>query len=139
VSSPDPSLALQAALVTALKSATAAGTSVFDRVPTSDPFPRITVGNGQSVPANEEADPSCGYDPTDSFLQIDVWSRAVGKPEVKGIASAVRSLLHEQSLALTGHVMELPMTVSSVVYERDPDGLTERARMTVEVRTVPST
>lgn len=134
----DPALALQKALRDVLRGATDAGNNVFDRAAASNPFPRVTLGNGQSIPINEEADPSCEYDPTESFLQIDVWSRDVGKPEVKTIASQVRGLLHEETLSLTGHRMETPMVLSTIIYSTEPDGLTERARMTMQVRTVPS-
>jgi hypothetical protein len=129
----DPALALQGAIVAALKAAaTAAGNNVFDSVPASSPFPRITVGEGQSVPV--EAD--C-YDGTESTLQIDVWSRTVGYVEAKQIASAIRVRLHNGSLTLTGHTLEL-LKVESITFERDPDGLTSRARISVRAQTQPA-
>jgi hypothetical protein len=130
----DPSLPLQAALISALRVlGTAAGSNVFDRVPEGDPFPRITLGAWQSIP--DDAD--C-YDGTESFVQVDVWSRAVGYPEVKSIAGAVRDRLHDGDLVVGGHSVEL-MTVESVDYLRDPDGLTSRARISLRILSQSST
>jgi len=128
----DPSLPLQGAIVAALKALnTAAGSNVFDRVPDSNPFPRITVGAGQSVPVDENC-----YEGTESTIQIDAWSREVGFPQVKQIASAVRGLLHNGDLALSGHTLEL-MKIDSITFERDPDGLTSRARIQLRALTQP--
>ncbi|QPC43490.1 DUF3168 domain-containing protein [Kaustia mangrovi] len=130
----DPALALQKAVVAAIKAlATAAGDNVFDTVPESDPFPRVTVGTGQTVGVYADC-----YDGSECFHQIDVWSRAVGFPECKAIASAIRDLLNEPSnLTVSGHTLET-IEVRSVDYSRDPDGLTSRARMTVRTQSQPS-
>jgi hypothetical protein len=128
----DPSLALQGAIVAALKAlGTPAGANVFDRVPDSNPFPRITVGGGQSVPVDEDC-----YEGTESTIQIDAWSRKVGFPEVKEIASAIRSRLHNGDLTLSGHTLEL-MKIETIAYERDSDGLTSRARIQLRALTQP--
>jgi hypothetical protein len=128
----DPSLALQGAIVAALKAiGSPAGANVFDRVPDSNPFPRITVGGGQSVPVDEDC-----YEGTESTIQIDAWSREVGYPQVKQIASAVRGRLHNGDLTLTGHTLEL-MKIESITYERDSDGLTSRARIQLRALTQP--
>lgn len=130
----DPSLAIQGALVALLKSlGTAAGNNVFDSVPSSNPFPRITVGQAQAVPVMADC-----YDGTESTIQIDGWSRSPGYPEVKGIGDAIRTALNEGSLTITGHKLEL-MSVESVDYSRDPDGLTSRARIIVRMQTQPTT
>lgn len=130
----DPALALQGALVAAIRAlGTAAGQNVFDRVPASDPFPRVTVGEGQSV---DNSSPGC-YDGSESFLQVDVWSREVGYPQAKQIASAIRTRLHDGALTLAGHTLEL-MRVRSIDYSRDPDGLTSRARILVRALTQPT-
>lgn len=128
----DPSLELQGAIISALKAAaTPAGANVFDVVPDRNPFPRITVGGGQSVPVDEDC-----YEGTESTIQIDAWSREVGYPQVKQIASAVRGRLHNGTLALTGHTLEL-MKIETITYERDPDGLTSRARIQLRALTQP--
>ena len=130
----DPAFPLQVALVRELRAlATAAGANVFDRVSDRDPFPRITFGAWQSIP--DDAD--C-YEGTESFVQIDAWSRAVGFPEVKAIAGAIRTRLHKGDIAVDGHSVEL-MTVESIDYSRDPDGLTSRARISLRILSQPST
>jgi hypothetical protein len=129
----DPSLALQGALIAALRGiGSPAGANVFDRVPERNPFPRVTVGGGQSVPVDEDC-----YEGTESTIQIDAWSREVGFSEVKQIASAIRSRLHNGDLTLSGHTLEL-MKVESITYDRDPDGLTSRARIQLRALTQPS-
>jgi hypothetical protein len=128
----DPSLDLQGAIISALKATPSpAGVNVFDRVPDRDPFPRITVGGGQSVPVDEDC-----YEGTESTIQIDAWSREVGYPQVKQIASAVRGRLHNGTLTLADHTLEL-MKIESITYERDPDGLTSRARIQLRALTQP--
>lgn len=129
--SDDPALALQGAIVATLKGISPAGNNVFDRVPDSSPFPRITVGGGQSVPVDEDC-----YEGTESTFQIDAWSREVGYPQVKQIASAIRARLHNGTLALSGHTLEL-MKIESITFDRDPDGLTSRARIQLRALTQP--
>lgn len=129
----DPALALQGALIAAIKAIpTAAGNNVFDSVPSSNPYPRVTVGIGQSVP-----DPADCRDATESFVQIDAWSRAVGYPEVKTIADLIRGRLHDGALAISGHVLDL-MSVELSDYSRDQDGLTSRARLSVRIISSPA-
>lgn len=132
----DPGWALQKAIFQALNGQTEAGEHVFDSVPASNPFPRITFGPGQSV--GNFAD--C-YDGTESFLEVNVWSnKTASMPEVKRIASQVREILHdadETTLALEGHTLEL-MEFQDAVFSRDPDGKTSRARMTIRALTQPA-
>jgi hypothetical protein len=128
----DPSLALQAAIVAALAGTTEAGTNVYDQVPATDAFPRITVGEGQTV--GNFAD--C-YDGSEVYLDVHVWSREVGFPEAKRIASAVRSALHDAPLTLTGHTLEL-LQFRDARYLRDPDGRTSHVAMTFRALTQPA-
>lgn len=129
----DPSLPIQKALVAALKDLnTVADDNVFDQVPTSNPFPRITVGGAEVNPVMADC-----YDGSESFVQIDAWSRAVGFPQVKAIAGAIRERFHQGALTVEGHTVEL-MFVEQTIYERDPDGLTNRARMIVRIQSQPS-
>jgi hypothetical protein len=128
----DPSLALQKAITAALKGTTDAGGNVFDTVPGSDPFPRITVGDGQSLPDYADC-----YDGTISVLQIDVWSRAVGWPEAKRIASQVREALDDGEFALDEHHLEV-ITFEDAQFLRDPDGLTRHVALTFRALTQPA-
>jgi hypothetical protein len=136
----DPSYALQVALVTALKAIpTAAGTRVYDEVPRSAStgevtatFPYISIGTGDASPVDEEC-----WDRTTTVLPVDVWSRAVGFPEAKQIAGAIRDRLHEGEMTITGHTLDR-MHVDRMDYIRDPDGKTRRVRLTLEIDTQPS-
>lgn len=128
----DPSLALQKAIIAALRGATDAAGNVFDTVPEGDAFPRVTVGDGQSI-----ADLADCYDGTETNLQIDVWSRAVGWPEAKRIASAVRETLHDADLTLDGHHLEL-LQFEGAQFLRDPDGITRHVAMTFRALTQPA-
>lgn len=129
----DPSLAVQGALVARLKAlATAAGSRVFDRVEKDRDFPYITVGPGQTVPMDE----TC-WDASEVFAQVDVWSRAVGFPEAKVIAGAIRIALHDQALTIPDHICDR-VEVRSIDFSRDPDGLTSRARIDLLITTQPA-
>lgn len=134
MASDDAQLALQKMLVAALRGSTDAGQAVFDDVPHSDPFPRITIGPAQALPNTADC-----IDGTETFLQLDVWSRTTGMVEAKRIAGQVRSLLHEaEDLALDGHLLQL-LRVESTQYLRDPDGITKHAAMTFRALTQPDT
>jgi putative lipase involved disintegration of autophagic bodies len=129
----DPSLALQKALVGALTGQTAAGANVFDSVPSTDPFPRITVGEGTAL--GDYAD--C-YDGSETILDVHVWSRQVGFPQAKTIAGQVRDILHDANLILDGHTLGL-IEYQGSQNLRDPDGLTSHIAMTFRALTQPST
>jgi hypothetical protein len=127
----DPSLAIQKAIVAKLRANVLIET--YDIVPsTSDPFPRITVGEGQSI-----YDPADCYDGTESNIDVHVWSRQVGFPEAKNLASGVRTALNEQLLMLEGHEMSL-MQLTQATFLRDPDGITSHVAMQFRVLSQPS-
>lgn len=129
----DPALALQGAIIDAIKAlATEADQNVFDTVPSRDPFPRVTVGEGQTAPIDADC-----YDGSESTIDVSVWSREVGFPQAKRIASAIRTRLHNGELVLPGHTLEI-LKVENTFYERDRDGLTSRARMQIRAVTQPS-
>jgi hypothetical protein len=121
----DPTLLLQGWIVTTLSGSPSAGAPVYDRVPPAAVFPRVTIGPAQCIPGDDDG--QCGAT-FEVFQQIDVWSRTVGFPEVKTIAGAAKSLLHNGAPTLTGFAVVLLEWVSTD-YSRDPDGLTNRARM----------
>lgn len=126
----DPSLALQKAVVAALRAAV--GAAVYDQVPPSSVFPRITVGEGQVL--GDYADCYLG---SDTSFDVHVWSRAVGFPEAKALASQVRDALHDQMLPLDGHTVGLLQFTQSQML-RDPDGLTSHLVLTFRALTQPS-
>lgn len=122
----DPVLALQAWLAATLKAAaTGAGDAVFDSVPATDPFPRITLGPGQALPGEDDGQCAATWE---IFQQVDVWSRAAGFPEAKTIAGQARAALHGATPALSGFAVPLFEWISTD-FSRDPDGKTSRARL----------
>lgn len=129
----DPSLAVQGALVLRLRALdTEAGTRVFDRVEPAAAKPYITIGPGQTVPMDE----TC-WDASEVSAQVDVWSDDVGFPQVKRIAGAIRTALHDQYLSIPGHVCDR-LEVQSIDYSREADGLTSRARIQLLITTQPA-
>lgn len=123
----DPSLVLQGAIVSLLRDDQAiialAGTRVYDEVPDAPTFPYVTVGDGQ-VLGNDIED--CG-EGSEVNLQVDVWSRAVGYPEVKRIAAAIRAAL-KAIPTLTGFNVSV-VEFLQVRFLRDPDGKTRHAAL----------
>lgn len=123
----DPSLEVQAAIVAALKTNGAlpavVGARVYDSVPTSPTFPYVTLGDCQVLPDKAEC-----IDGAELFLQIDVWSRAVGFPESKQIAKAIVVKLDDQPLTVAGHDVVI-FEHQSTQYLRDPDGLSRHAAL----------
>lgn len=124
----DPSLALQAAIVGALKADSGllalVGTRVYDEVPVSPAFPYVTLGPVQVLP--DKAD--C-IDGVEIFPQIDAWSRTRGSPEAKRIGAAIVAALDDQDLTVSGSLVVV-FELQSINYLRDPDGLTHHAAIT---------
>lgn len=131
--SDDPTLALQAMLVERLRGNTAAGQRVYDRVPANmaTTYPRITIGPGQALADNADC-----IEGTESILQVDVWSRAVGFPEAKTIAGQVRDLLNGVEPSISGHRVVL-LEFQNAQYLNDPDGLTLHVAMAYRALTEP--
>lgn len=130
----DASYELQIAIVSALKSDAAVralvGDRVYDDVPRSVDgkvtarFPFISFGPEQTLPD--------GYDCQDGSeitIQLDAWSRAVGFPEVKKIAAAVRKALHDADLAVEENAL-VSIEFDGRRVLRDPDGKTSHAVIT---------
>ncbi len=139
----EPTLALQEAILAALKanSAVAAicGDHIFDRIP-GDPnkppppdlFPYVRIGEDQDVPDLAEC-----IDGSEIFATVDVFSRAYGKPECKRLAGAVKRCLHAADLTLDDNRLLL-IEHNGTVFTTDPDGLTERAIITFRALTEPT-
>ena len=134
----DPSLPLQAAFVAALRAlGTTAGARVYDIVPRGPlgitaQFPFWAFGSPDTFPIDED----CG-DRTDTTIVLDFWSRAMGFPEAKAAAALAHDRFHEGALTITGHTVDR-MRVERTEYIRDKDGLTSRARMTINIETSAS-
>ncbi len=131
--STDPSLALQGAFVAAIKALnTESGTRVYDRVPATKVFPYVHLGTGSVLPNQADC-----YDGSDVSLTVHIWSRAVGWPEAKRIASAIRAGLHNAELPLVGHTLEL-LEIERADYLNDSDGLTSHVVLTFRALTQPA-
>lgn len=124
----DPSLELQGAIVTALKSNAAVAAlvadRVYDRVPETALYPLIQIGN---FTVNDDG-ADC-IDGTEIFADLHIWSRTVGQVEAKRITAAVRSVLHDTTLSLSGFRM-IDMRSDTTRVFADPDGETTHAVMT---------
>ena len=121
--------AMQKAVVGRLKddaavSAIIAG-RVYDRVPAGATLPYVHIRGIQAI--DDGAD--C-VDGIEIFVDLDVWSNAVGKVEASRAAAAVRTALHFAAL-----VLDEPYSLTEIGH-RDTnvgdggDGILSRARMT---------
>ncbi len=119
----DPSLALQDAIVAALKG-DAAGVvdRVYDSVPNPVTFPYVTVEINQSLGDDDE----CG-DNSEVFTRMHGWSIHKGDSEIKRIAALIRAVIKAAApFTLSG------FTVVDTKFEqnqflKDPDGLTRHS------------
>lgn len=124
----DPSLDLQEAIIQRLR--TDVGVTafvaqrIFDQVPAATPFPYISYGSDQIL----QDDVTC-ITAYEASVQIDVWSRANGQPEMKRIAGAVRAALHAAEFDLAEHGLVL-IEHEQTRYLQDPDGLTSHGALT---------
>lgn len=137
----DPSLPLQAGLVSALdvgpvRAIIGNPARVFDRVPTKDDgtvsaaFPYASFGPMQVVNDGD----ACG-DQAEVYVQIDLWSRAVGYVEVKRLGAAVCAALRAD-LSVEGFRVVV-QHIEDIDYRREPDGLTSRGIIKLRVSLVP--
>lgn len=94
---------------------------VYDDVPTAAQFPYVSWGPEQAV----ETDAEC-IKGLEVSIQIDAWSRAVGRGEVKKIAEQVRLALHDYETELVVNSL-VSIEHTSTQYLRDPDGKTNHA------------
>jgi hypothetical protein len=119
-----PELELQGAIFATLAAdadLVALGSGVYDMAPRDAPLPYVTIGPMDST----EEDADC-IDASLIYVQIDCFSQAVGFPEVKRIAHAVRRCLHDADLDLPTNGLVMIEHAQSR-FLRDPDGLTSHA------------
>ena len=128
-------LALQGAIIAALKASAPVTAIVADRVYDHVPrnpatealtaaFPFVAISDWQEL--SDDAD--C-IDGAEVIVTIDAWSRAVGFPEVHRLAAAVKRALHEADLDL-GDTALVMIEHDGTRTLRDPDGLTSHAVIT---------
>jgi hypothetical protein len=121
--SADPSLPLQKAVNAKLVGAAAVtalvGDRIYDRVPAKPTFPFIHLGDDQIIGDDEWGENS------DCYVNVHVYSRGVGKVEVKTIAAAVRAAL-DTRLIVSGFLCG-EYQYEETKYITQADGLTEHA------------
>ena len=124
---PSASTALQQSVFAALAADTPltaliGASRIVDDVPQGTPLPYLTFGQ------STERDWSTGGDPdtedgSEHIFTLHVWSKARGKKEARDIIGAIRAVLHDQALTLSGHrLVNLRHEFSEA--RRDPDGET---------------
>lgn len=129
-------LALQRAIYAAL-SADAALTAllgpgrVFDDVPQATGYPYVSFG------LTSERDWSTGTeDGAEHVITLNVWSKAAGRKQARGIAEAMRTALHDRALAVAGQrLVNLRHEFSEI--RRDADGETYRGIVRYRAVTEP--
>lgn len=133
-----PALELQGLIVARLKAdpdiVALLNGRVYDHVPsdqeradkTGKAFPYVSMGPLDEV--SDDADCVAGFEIS---LQIDVWSRAVGFPEVQRISDAVRASLVDYDFPETANPL-VYFTHDQTRIFRDPDGLTSHAALTFD-------
>ncbi len=120
------SLELQGAIVARLKGfaglSAIVGSRIYDRVPVSFTFPYVTLG--QDEENSDDAECITGFE---VFIPINVWSQAVGMPEVKRAADQIRRALHDYDLPLTDNAL-VSLRHRQTAFRVD-DGLATNARV----------
>lgn len=124
----DPTLALQAALVAALKAdagvSALVGARVYDRAPEAVAFPYLSLGPERTEPFDAQ-----GTEGREIVWQVDVWSEAAGRVEARQIMAAVAARLHEGALTVTGFAFVMGILLSQRTLA-EPDGARTHGVMT---------
>lgn len=123
-----PMLAVQGAIVSMLRAGVPGlSNRVYDRTPQGAAFPFAEIGSLEQI-----EDGGAQLDVVEVVAFVEIYSRAVGKVEANTLAEAVRLVLHDQPMTLTGarHVGTMCRTISVI---DEGDGLTSRARIEFRV------
>ncbi|ALJ98225.1 Hypothetical protein BIBO1_3044 [Brucella inopinata BO1] len=119
---------LYAKLRTVPEVTTLAGGRVYDRVPEDKTFPYISFGPSDIVDDGAEC-----IEAETHTIQLDAWSRAVGKGECKNLVDGVKKALQRDTPELSDNAI-VEMTVPFTRVVTDPDGLTTHGIIQVEIR-----
>lgn len=132
----DPSLPLQAAIVSRLKNDSGVqavvGQRIYDEVPANPTFPYISLGDNQVLPddAGIPQEATCWIDGTEVFWQLDGWARDPHYPTTKQISQAVVAAFHNKPLTITGY-SNVICELNTVNYLHDPDGITRHVAISI--------
>ena len=91
---------------------------IWDDVPVRAEFPYVTFAQGAERDWSAGSDDGCEH-----TLTLHVWSRAGGRKEAHEIMGAVRAVLHDAGLTLSGHRL-VNLRHESSEARRDADGET---------------
>jgi hypothetical protein len=93
------------------------GARIYDDVPQGAAFPYVALAGFTA------RDWATGTEPgVEIVFTVNAWSRSAGHKEAHLIADAVRAVLHDAALSLTGHhLVNLRHEISETRRERDGD------------------
>lgn len=121
----DPTLAIQAAVVAALKAyaplSALVGAKIYDRVPPTVVPPYCHLSGWQEIDEGTEC-----MDASEVFFDVQVFSTAVGRPECANIAAVVKKALNRLQPTVTAHT-NVEIQHNSTIYFTESDNLTSRA------------
>lgn len=133
----DPSLALQKAIVAALKADAGVNAIVsgriYDGVPPGAIKPYVSFGAFQLLPEHGDC-----LDGGEAFVTLDGWAEGPSTVTAKQLGTAVANALDRAELALDAPQRLVEMSVEQTQYMRDPDGITAHAVITVHAWTEPT-
>lgn len=119
----DPSLPMQAAIVTRLKAFSSlsaiVGQKIYDAVPTNAVKPYINLDQPQVLP-----DKASCLDGSEISYPIHGWSKGPASVEIKQMGAAVVAALDEHELVVSGHRVVV-FELEQLQYLDDPDGITK--------------
>lgn len=131
----DPALALQKAIVAALKADSAVAAivngRVYDGVPTNATKPYVSFGHFQMLPDHGDC-----LDGGESFVTLDGWANGPDTVQVKTLGAAIALALDEATLTLDGNRL-VGLSLEQTNYLREPDGITAHASITLRALTDP--
>jgi hypothetical protein len=136
--SADSTLAVQKAVIAALKADTTVSgivaKRVYDAVPTGVQKPYLSFGPTQVLPDIAEE-----YEGSEVTFQIDGWSEGPKSVEAKQIGAAVRNALSGVELSLGDDQHLVNIEIIQTNYLPEPNGITQHAALTFRARTEPTT
>ena len=122
----DATLSLQQAIVATLNAAPLGLSGrVHDRIPSVAAFPYVQIAEGQTLDDGAEC-----IDAVEVYLDLHVWSRAIGAVECRSLVGRIRTALHSAPLALQGPWRLVDLRHDSTRFMNDPDGITSHAVVT---------
>lgn len=125
----EASLALQRSLRTAFAAhgtlSALVGGRIFDTSSKPTEFPTVVIGEDQVV-----NDAAHGYEGSEVFATVHVWSRDSGMTQTKNIVGAMREALPGAIETVDGHRIA-HVHFEGARYLRDPDGQTRHGVVTI--------